>query len=221
MTKALEAVGFEDMEKSFNDSLESLKTTLNSFQKAKKDDEEANEFPGEEEEAEGDEDDEEDGKKPTMKSLEEFVAEDDADAGAAMDIEPFLRSLVKGIDEKFAAVNAAVSTMQKSIKDVAALSKAQVQFAVASAEMQKAVRDTVEKIGDAPVPSRSVLRKSGDRFEAVEAASALSRVEILDKAMKLCKAGKLDVLDVTKIEGRLNKNIPLDERHVALIKSVQ
>ena len=48
----------------------------------------------------------------------------------------------------------------------------------------------------------------------------MSRGEILEKALKLRKEGKLNELDVTKIEGRLNKNIQLEERHIALLKSV-
>lgn len=231
--EVLKALGVDDLEKSFNDSLENMKGLLGDpIEKAKKggaekpaalkEEKDEDDEGGEEEEEEEEGEEKGGGKKPTMKSLNDFVSSEDPEAGAAMDIEPFLKALVKGIDEKFTAMEATLQTMQKGIKTVMTLNKAQAQFMVNAAEMQKAMAETVEKIGETPVPSKSVLRKSGDRFDETSEKgdiSDMSRGDILDKALKLKAAGKFNELDVTKIEGRLNKGIALEDRHVALIKS--
>lgn len=215
--EALQALGIEDLDKSFNDSLETLRAFLNPMEKSKKAGAVEKETPEEEEE----EEEEEGAPKPAMKSLEDSIYDDDPEAGAAMDIEPFLRSMVKSLDEKFESQDKAIRVMRKGLKAIEEMNRALARHMVLATEMTKAMSDTVEKIGEQPVPSKSILRKSGNRFEEEPGTTVeLSRADILDKALKLCRDGKMNELDVTKIEGRLNKNLPLEERHVALLKSI-
>jgi len=220
ITKEVDVTAFE---KSFDDSIDTLAELLNGgtkpeeeILKAKKEDKAvdlASEMP---EDDEDDDDEEDDKKKEAKKSLPDALAEI-PEVAEAMDVEPFLRELAKSIDERFAAIEKGVATLKKSIANVESLSKAQGSLLVNSAALMKATSETVEKIGDTPVPSTTLLRKSGDRFPESKEGKRLGRDEILTKALELKNAGKLSLTDVTKIEGRLNKNLPIEDKHLALI----
>ena len=210
-------------EKSFDDSVDALSKLLNGnpadvtedLSKAKKKEEDA---PVDLDANDGeDDDDEEDEDEPKVKkSLPDALAEI-PEVAEAMDVEPFLRELAKSIDARFVTLEKSITTLKKGIANVDSLSKAQGQLLVNSAELMKATNDTIEKIGETPVKSTSILRKGGDRFPESTEGKRMGRDEILNKALELKTKGKLSVTDVTKIEGRLNKGLPLEASHLELI----
>jgi len=206
--KSTEEKGEEDLEKSEEATKEKTEETLEKSE----DEEEA-----EEESEEEDEDDEDN--KEVKKSLEDVVSED-SEAAAAMDVEPFLRQLVKSMDEKFTNLS---ETIKKIAEDNKGNSKAQKALGKALSDLgdqQINIAKSVEVIGGKPVPSRSVLRKSDDRFEDQKSETELNMTkdQILVKALELRKAGKLEMREVTKIENRLNKHIELEPEHIKLLK---
>jgi hypothetical protein len=230
------------LEKSFDESITALRTLLGGgdddkdatdLEKAKKKPPEEEEESGDEEEDETDEeesDEEEDeGKKnPFMKksrTLGEFIEEGgDEDAKAAMDVEPFLKALVDGVESY---INQSLDNLHKSlvkkINGVGELTKSLAQAALSTAEMQKSIRDVVYKIGKTPIPSGTVLRKAGDRFEQTPEEKAIGgdydKAATLQKSYELLKAGKIDLLMATKIEGRVSKNMPLPVEVAALFNA--
>lgn len=144
------------------------------------------------------------------KSLEDEISELDEEAEIAMDVEPFLKSFVEAVDEK-------LQKLGTKIARVHTLQKAQGDVLVASAEMQKSTNEAARKIGDSAIPPKSVLSKATQRFESDGGEIEMNRMQILKKSHDLVKAGTLDVLTATKIENRLNKNMPLtDEMKQAL-----
>lgn len=222
------SVDLETLEKSFLDAKSNLDAVLKStgsarkgedaeiLEKAKKD-ADGNDIEDEDEDAEVDgeaeeEDDEE--AEGVKKSLEDMIGEDEQ-AEAAMDVEPFLRQLVKGIDAKFSAVEAEI---EKSIK----LSKAQAVLLSVNSDLQKSISDTIEKIGGEPLESGSILRKGLNRFEAdpkdKDKSPAGDKKVVMEKAMALLKAGKFQPQDVIKIEGRLNKGLALESKHIDMLE---
>jgi len=216
----------ETLEKSFDESITALRTLLGGgdddkatdLEKAKKQPPE-DEESGDEEEEETDEEEEEEEEGPHMKkSLPDLVAEGSEEAAAAMDVEPFLKSLAEGIqkylDQSFENLH---KSLVGKITAVGELTKSMGKATLVSAEMQKSIRDVVYKIGKTPIPTGTILRKSGDRFEAgkEEAASTdgnrtrAEQVKVLTKSHELLQKGQIDIVMATKIEGRVTKNLPL------------
>lgn len=214
-------VTLEDLEKSWNDSKAALADLLGVDELRKSsDDVEADEelSKAKDKDMDYDEEDEDEDEDDDMeKSLEDTMSED-SDAEAAMDVEPFLRQLVKSLDEKFASLEAQIKAGKNTDK---AFAKAISSIG----DQQMLIANTVEAIGGQPVPSKSVLRKSGDRFEAQNEDAGdelnMTRDQILAKSLELRKDGKLEMRDVTKIETRLNKGIALDPRVVKLLKEAK
>lgn len=220
----------EELEKSWDESIGKLKELLKSDEEPPETEEEeggdekgkkksklqkSDEKPPEEDEDEEEEDEEEE--EAMSKSLEESVAEEDSEAEIAMDVEPFLKSLVKGL-EKY--IDRRFAKLAKSIGKVETLSKAQAETAVRGYELQKATDDKVQKIGETSVTSSSILRKGGERFPKKDgngAADYDSR-KVLQKSFVLLKQNKIDHLMATKIEGRVNRRMPLPEEVADLFK---
>ena len=140
---------------------------------------------------------------PTKKSLDELVAEGDEEAEIAMDIEPYLKSLAEGIETTVASHTSELPKLHKAVKELTGIVKVLAKAVLAGSEMQKSIADTVEKIGKIDIPSMSRFSKAKDRFE-VSGDQKLTKAEVMNKALDLMKAGKIDSLAVTKLEGRLN-----------------
>lgn len=238
----------ETMEKSFNESLEALttlldgdgsnteETELNKAKKAspKSSPAESSSESEEEERPSFTEEEEIPAKKGMKKSVEDVVEEDD-DAQVAVDVEPFLKSMLVGIDARFdgiaevlAQLSKSMKYLHKKIKRVEEINKALATVSRNAFEMQKSIGTEVEKIGKTPVPSKSVLMKGGDRF-AEDGSLDMTKIpkqEILNKALELRMKGVLAPIDVTLIEGRLNAGGVLDPKHANVLaqhfqKSVQ
>lgn len=229
-------VTLEDMSKSFNDSktavLELLgeKPEEKAIEKSEEEDKEQKDASKDLDKAkkkkkadleyEEEEDEKEEDEEEAEKSLSDSISED-AEAEAAMDVEPFLMQLVKGISEQFDTLNKSLAKLSKEVDGVRDLHKATTKMIIASHELQKATAETVEKIGDQPVNSTSVLRKSqGGKFEKADGVGdieGMSKADILEKATQLRGEGKLTLRDVTTIEGRLNKGISLPNNLIEIL----
>lgn len=226
-------LSLDELEKSWNDSKSLLKSLLDDdssekLEKSKDEekdlekskDEDADDADGiddEEAEDDGEEEDEDDGQEKLIKkSLEDDVASDE-EAAAAMDVEPFLRSLTKSISNRFAALEAANAKLTK------ALAKSLGAFG----DQNMMIASTVQAIAEAPVGSRSVIRKSMDKYPEKAAAGnanaellkSMSVDQVLEKAVRLSKAGKLTSLDVAKINNRLNKGVALNDEYVNILSA--
>jgi len=206
-----------DLEKSFNDSLEELKKAIGdeeegqaeeSLEKAakgkkkppKKSDSSPEGEPEDEDEVE-DEEEEEGFKEKVKKSIEDRL-EEDPEAEAAMDVEPFLRSLVKSFDE---AIQDIRDEMGENFAELSGVMKSQGKLLVAQAKLQKSVQDRVEKIANTPLPSSSVRALQKSRFESGEKEVELSGVEILEKSRSWVRENKIDLVEAGIIESRVNK----------------
>jgi len=228
----------ETLEKSFDESITALRTLLGGgdgnatdLEKAKKKEPPADEEEGDEEEDESDEEEKDEGfPMKAKKSLPDFVSDageeagDEGNARAAMDVEPFLKALVEGVqgylDQSFENLH---KSLVKKISDVGELAKSLGKATLVTAEMQKSIRDVVYKIGKTPIPSGTVLRKAGDRFEVGKEEASVDgtrtageKVKVLQKSHELLQKGQIDILMATKIEGRVSKNMPLPEEVAAL-----
>lgn len=208
-------VTLEELEKSWNDSKAALAALLgddeDDLQKSTEEtpEEESLEKGGDKEDDDEEDEDEDDDME---KSIEDSLDED-PEAAAAMDVEPFLRGLVKSIDERFNAIEQKMSRPGHFEKSTKALAKAMSDLG----DQQVLIAQTVEAIGGQPVMSKSVIRKSTERFENTGNELNMTKDQILTKSLELRKAGKLGVRDVTKIENRLNKGIELPENIKTLL----
>ena len=223
MAEKKEAVlSLNDLEKSWSDSKALLKSILDDdtavLSKAKKEeaeeeDEEVDfddEMDDAHEDGETEEEEDEEEKSKIKKSLSDEM-ESDEDSAAAMDVEPFLRRMVKSMSKKFSAIEAE----NRKLSNVLAKSLMVI------GEQNLTIANQVRELSEAPVPSRSTIRKSMDKFPANESKNELLKSmtvdQVLEKAVSLSKTGKLTSLDVAKIQNRLNKGIELNSEYVALL----
>ncbi len=212
-----------DIEKGFNDAIDDLRKSLgqsgdeDELKKAKgskKDEEEDAESAEAEEDVE--EEDEEEEEESYRKSIEDTLREE-PEAAAAMDVEPFLLQLAKAIDESMASMGSRVGKVEKMVKSIG-------NATVASAELQKSVRDTINKIGESPVPTGSVKRLQKARFESSDGKVDFDTRAVLAKSRDWVKTGKMDLTEAGNIEGRINKgllgrvNDKLDQKVAALMR---
>jgi hypothetical protein len=213
-------LSLDDLEKSWNDSKTLLKSLLEDegtepapLKKSKDEDEDDGQasldLEGDDDEG-GDDEGEDD--EDMTKSLEDSIASDE-DAAAAMDVEPFLRQMVKSISKKFEALEKAQSQ----------LSTAMVKSLIAMGDQNLTIASTVQAIAEAPVGSKSVIRTNGERFAKSkddvkdDLLKSMNVNQILEKAVSLAKSGRFTSLDVAKIQNRINKGIPLNEEYVAAL----
>ncbi len=225
-----QVASLDELEKSWNDSRANVLELLGEeVQKSESKDDDTEDLEkakkkGKDEDMDYDEEDEDDDDddKEEMKSFQDDM-ESDLESAQAMDVEPFLRQLVKSMSSHFKSVQKSISKVTGRMDTVEGLQKATAKMFAAYGELQKATAETVEKIGNQSVKSSSVLRKSGDRFETVgdgdKSELDMTHEQILTKALRLRELGKLSVRDVTKIENRLNKSIGLPEDIVKVLKT--
>ena len=159
---------------------------------------------------ESDEDEYEDGSEPegeeeeeeyeeTKKSIEGALGEDQ-EAEAAMDVEPFLKALVKGIDKR---INGLEKIIQEKMDNIETLTKAQGSMLLSQATLQKALVENTEKIGNQQIPSQSVKGQIGERFKKSKDAGEIDYSKI--NTTELLKAGKIDLNTATVIDNRMNR----------------
>ncbi len=201
----------EQLEKSWDESVANLRDLLKSDEESNKKVKAAANA-----DEDHDDDDEEGEEEEVQKSLSDFVAEDDSEAEIAMDVEPFLKSLVNGLEKYF---EGKITTLQKSVKRIEALSKAQAQTSVSGYELQKAIDDKIQKIGEQSVGSSSKLRKSGARFskkDGEDAGVGYNPQKVLQKSFVLLQKGQISPMQATKVEARVTRKmeLPPDVAHL-------
>lgn len=209
----------EELSKALDESLLDLSKQLQGdgerrvLSKAKKaeeeeeDEDEPNDSGDEEYEGEEEEDEnEEEEKRPMKKSLEDFVGDEDPEAEMAMDVAPFLKSLVRG-QQKY--IDMQFNQLRKSFSSTEKLIKSQGNVLLAQAQLSKSMNAELRAFGDAPQKSSSQLKKSGERFDV--APKPYNKAEILSKSFNLLREGKIDTLMATKIEHRVNAGQELPE----------
>jgi hypothetical protein len=200
------------LSKSWNENIESLRKSLTSagdepLEKANKKKKPADEEDEYDEEDESEE--EEGGDKKMKKSLSQEMAEADPDAEMIMDIEPFLKSLADAIGSR---LDKGLAKLAKSMKASSELTQAVGNVVLSNAEMSKSIKESLETLGDVPIPSGSLLRKSGDRFDKTDDKKKKKNpMQIMQKAMKFCQEGKIEAKDVTVLESRLQKGLDIPE----------
>lgn len=180
--------------------------------KAKEDDE-----PEDEEEAEEEEEEEE---EEVGKSIEDQLAED-PEAEASMDVEPFLRQLVKAIDER-------IDKMQKSVRTkldtIEVLAKAQAGTLLAQADLQKAQASTVDRIAKQDQKVGGLRRLNKARFDTDGEPVEMDGPAILVKSVDWVNEKKIDLMEAGMIENRVNKGVlgqqndALDHKVAKLLK---
>lgn len=149
---------------------------------------------------EDEEDEEEDDEEEVGKSMEDEISQDE-EAEAAMDVEPFLRGLVKSFDEK---INELSKSVNKKFGEVEDLQKSMAQLVSKQAELQKSLYDEVDKIGQQPVPSSSVTRMAKSRFGEGEEAQEVDGPTVLRKSQQWLQDGSIDLTEASMIESRVN-----------------
>jgi len=211
--KKEELPNLEELEKSWTDSKDALNALLGKSEekpeedlaKAKGEKKKKKEVTPEED----DEDEEDDEEEEEEKSLEDSFEDDDSQE--AMNVEPFLRVMVKGISEQFALIKSDVKKLFKLQAAVANLVKS-------FGDLQKAMREEVKKIGDQPVETKSLLKSGGDTGSRFVELKEMTKESILQKGLQLVKEGKISSIDLTKLEGRVNHNLPIPEEIANLLK---
>ena len=224
-----------DIEKGFNDAIDDLRKSLGQdaepgekgekkenqknldkagkvppqFDKDKNKDTKPEEDEEDEEEKRKREEEEE---RSYRKSIEETLNEE-PQAAAAMDVEPFLLQLAKAIEE---APEQLAKVVLARIGEVEKLVKSIGNATLATATLQKSTLDMVKQIGEQPMPSGSlkVLRKA--RFDE---NTEVDTRDVLAKSREWIKNGKIDLTEAGNIEGRINKGL-LGKVHDALDQKV-
>lgn len=167
------------------------------FDEGAEDDEEA-------EEDEEEEDEEEEEEAVVKKSIEDQLSEN-LEAEASMDVEPFLRELVKAIDGRFDEMR---KSMEEKLGIIEVLAKAQGKTLVAQSELSKAQAETVKKIAQEDRKIGGLRRLNKARFDTgSENPVEVNGPVILEKSMDWLKNKKIDLVEAGMIEGRVNKGI--------------
>lgn len=186
------------IEKEFNDALAHLQKSLGSeaaedkgTKRRKK-----SKIVEDENQAEGEDEDEMDYEKSISDILDE-----DPDAAAAMDVEPFLRQLAKAMDK---TVSKAFAAVEARLGEVKALTKSVGEAVVQVAKLEKSVDDKVSRIGGQPVPSSSARILAKSRFGG-DSGEAFDNKELLLKSRQWVRAGAIDLTEAAMIEGRIGK----------------
>jgi len=217
------------LEEDFNKALEDLSKSLEldeDLEKAKKskkvpsDSDEDNEPESEDSDEDGSVDEDEED-ETVKKSLDDWMNEDE-DAEAAMDVEPFLRQLVKSlttvIENNRVAQEAKIAKLEKLVKS-------QGKLLTVQAKLQKSVAEQTEKIAKTPLPISSVRSLQKSRF--AEDLPEMTGMQVLNKSREWLQSNKITLLEAGKIEGRVNSGSlgqqkdALDMKVMSLLKEAK
>lgn len=182
----------KNLNKAGSDSKKTAKAKAKDYDEDEEDEEEAEEEEEEEEEEIG-------------KSVEDQLAEN-LEAEASMDVEPFLRELVKAIDSR---INKMQKSVRKKLEGIEVLAKAQASTLIAQSNLQKAQAQTVDKIAKQDQKVGSLRRLNKARFDGADGAEPVevSGPAVLAKSLDWLKEKKIDLLEAGTIESRVNKGV--------------
>lgn len=165
------------------------------------------------------------GKSMMKKSFTERLKE--MESGKVVDVEPFLKSFAEAFEdvsvESTAYLKDELAKLGKSVGEMQQLVKAQSEFVVANAELTKSVQHKVDNLEQTPVDSGSVRtiqdKQVQERFQKSDNPQPLQKAVVYKKAQELLKSGDIDLMMATKIEGRMNKNMPLPKEVAHLFET--
>ena len=213
-TKEAQGVLLEDeaLEKGFNEAVDDLKKSIGDdskeLRKAKKappegsEEEEESDSEESDEDEEDEEEEENDEKKPPFKkSIEEVIAED-PEAAAAMDVEPYLRELAKGLDEVLSEIATAFS---KRMGKIESMVKSQSRVILVQAELEKSIHGKIDAMGQTAQPTKGMRVLAKSRFG--KEGREFSPVQVLAKSRDWLRKGKINLLESGMVETRVNKNL--------------
>jgi hypothetical protein len=164
-------------------------------------------------------------KKPIKKSVSllDEMAEDE-EVASAMDVEPFLRKLTKGISDRLDAMQESLAKSQP--QDVKSLLKPMAKSIMSLGEMQGVIFDSIEILGSQPQKSASLIKSQHERFHGAnveaEGVKGNADMEKLEKSMDGNRALAIashifDGRTCAKIQGRLNKGLDLEPAWISAI----
>jgi len=184
----------EMLAKSFSESIETLEKALKKGGKEKPDFDGIPMPPDDEDldDDDIDEDEDEAVEKSLYKSLQDDYEE-------MLDVSPVIDDFAKSLD----SIDRHQVSQDKLLK---AIGTAVVQLS-----------KVVDSLGGQPAMRKSVLHKQS-RFASDNDSRALGRQEVLEKSQALARDGKMSLRDLSIIEDRLNKGMPLDDRHIAALR---
>jgi len=179
----------ENLKKAWDDFMKKKKNGKKNGKKGKKDNE--------------DDDDEED-EAYKSRAVAETVAAD-PEAEAAMDIEPFLKALVHGIDRRLDAIEATVAKAAKAQEAVFAVQKSAAGLALSHGDLVREVHEVVSAAGGQPAERRGRLRVV-ERFgkSAAEDGADYDPQEAKAKLLELAKSKALSPEQIGVCEMRIN-----------------
>jgi hypothetical protein len=161
--------------------------------------------------------------KKSKSLIDELSADDEV--SEALDVSPFLKRLTKGLSDRLESMQESLAKSQQ--EDIKSHLRPMAKSIQALGEMVTAVFDSVEVIGSQPQKSASLLKSQHDRFygspEKKEGdKDSAADMEVLEKSMDMQKVLTIssqifDPKTCAKIQGRLNKGIPLEPEWIAKI----
>jgi len=151
------------------------------------------------------------------KGLEEDLLEKEEDATQEIiDAVPFVKALIDSLDNQISElIKAIVYLSDEQVKIKKSLRKSG-ELDVAQAKLIKSMSENMRKMGETPLPRKSVL---GQNFEIIQKAGddgsgekrfSLTKLQAIDKLTELCKTDKITLEELTKAEWRIQKGVPLE-----------
>jgi len=214
-----EEVSVEELE----DALEKAVSKLSPEKELKKSqrEEDAEEYDEEEEEEDKEEEtskSEEPDFEHLSKSLVDEVDEE------AIEAFPLIKSLVTSLEGQITDLTKGIIYLSDRVEEVEEKLSDNQSVTHKQARLVSSISKSVREIGNAPMPRKSYLgknleitRKSGSGETKVE----ISKSESLNRLTALHKAGKIDLAEVTTLEGRIQKDQPIPEKFQELILSLE
>lgn len=206
-----------DLEKSFNETLEEFRKSYGEVEEPAEDEQGQEGSEGDlekagksdskkadmdyDDDAEGGEGEEEEDEEDVKKSIEDIL-EEDVEAEAAMDVEPFLRQLAKAIETRISGLEKAFDV---HLSGVETMLKSQGKAMYLQMELQKSQSDKVEKIAQEDRAVGALHRFEKARFETGGEPLEIQGTEVLSKSLEWLQGGKIDHLEAGLIESRVNK----------------
>jgi len=160
-------------------------------------------------------DDEEPDFEQLSKGLEEDLLEKEEDATQEIiDAVPFVKALIDSLDNQISElIKAIVYLSDEQVKIKKSLRKSG-DLDVAQAKLIKSMSENMRKMGETPLPRKSIL---GKNFEIIQKAGdggekifSLTKLQAIDRLTELCKTDKISLEELQKAEWRIQKGVPLE-----------
>jgi len=218
-----------ELEKAFDESIETLEKAMKNqpkkgkVEEEKETDEGFSELPPDEAVGAPDNDDEHDldepetdpedfkptakGPKKGMQKSQSLYDEMRESSSDFLEVTPYLDNLTKGISRR-------MSALEKSVGDMVAFQKSMGGAIVNTGKL-------VKSLADAPAPRQAIINKQERSFVGSDGKqTSMTRQEIIQKSMQAVQSGKMSAQEAAIIEERLNKGAPLNDGTLRLIKSM-